>query len=255
MAVWLRCEFQGQTRFGRLEGDTVHFHGGECLPDTTETGEFALLREVRLLVPCKPGKFLGLWNNFHERARLEHLTQPAHPLYFVKTDSCLLETGGTILCPAWYDGPVVYEGELGIVIGKVCKDVSPGKALDYVFGYTCVNDVTARAVLKSDPSFPQWVRAKSFDTFGPVGPYIVTGIEPDDLRVITRVNGVEKQNYPVADMFFRPREIVSRISHDMTLNPGDVICCGTSVGVESLTRGCQVDVEIPGIGVLSNLFA
>lgn len=255
MSIWLRCEFEGRQSFGRLEGELVHVHGGIHLPDAQPTGETWPLAAVRLLTPCRPGKFLGLWNNFHERARVEHLPVPTHPLYFVKTDNCYLEHGATIRCPDSYEGPVVFEGELGIVIGKRCAAVSPAQASDYIFGYTCVNDVTARGVLKSDPAFPQWVRAKSFDTFGPFGPWIVTGLEPDELRVRTLVNGVEKQNYPVADMFFRPQDIVSRLSHDMSLNPGDLICCGTSVGVEVMPRGCKVDVDIPGIGTLSNRYA
>jgi 2-keto-4-pentenoate hydratase/2-oxohepta-3-ene-1,7-dioic acid hydratase in catechol pathway len=255
MTIWLRCEHEGRTSFGRLEGETVHLHGGKALPDPEPTGETVSLPAVRLLTPCRPGKLLGLWNNFHERARVEHLPVPEHPLYFVKTDNCYLAHQGTIRCPTAYEGPVVFEGELGIVIGKTCSAVAPAQAADHIFGYTCVNDVTARVILKSDPTFPQWVRAKSFDTFGPFGPWIATDLEPDELWVRTLVNGVERQNYPVADMFFRPREIVSRLSHDMTLNPGDLICCGTSVGVEAMPRGCRVDVDIAGIGVLSNRYA
>jgi 2-keto-4-pentenoate hydratase/2-oxohepta-3-ene-1,7-dioic acid hydratase in catechol pathway len=117
-----------------------------------------------------------------------------------------------------------------------------------------VNDVTARNILKADPSFVQWTRAKSFDTFGVFGPAIVSGIEPDTLRVRTRVDGVEKQNYAVADMFVRPREIVSLLSQDMTLMPGDVIACGTSVGTEPMPRGCTVEIDIDHVGVLRNRF-
>lgn len=255
MATWLRCRHEGRIRFGRLEGDIVIFHEGDVLPSARESGDCAPLAAVAILTPCVPGKFIGLWNNFHERARVEKLAQPEHPLYFVKTDNCTLPSGGTIRRPDGYDGAVVFEGEIGVVIGRTCRNVSALHADDVIFGYTCVNDVTARGVLRADPSFPQWVRAKSFDTFGPFGPYVVDGLDPDGLRVITRVDGVEKQNYPVSDMFFRPREIVSRISRDMTLNAGDLICCGTSVGVESMNPGCRVEVEIPGIGVLANAFA
>lgn len=255
MPTWLRCEFEGRVSFGRLEGETIYLYGGAVLPEGDATGESVPLSAVRLLPPCVPGKFLGLWNNFHERAKLEHLARPQHPLYFVKTDNCILAPGGLIRCPDGYEGPVVYEGELGIVIGKRCKSVAPEAAADFIFGYTCVNDVTARSILKSDSSFPQWVRAKSYDTFGPFGPWIVSGLEPDGLRVKTRVNGIQKQDYPVADMFFRPREIVSRLSQDMTLNPGDLICCGTSVGVDTMLRGSQVEIEIPGIGILANRYA
>jgi 2-keto-4-pentenoate hydratase/2-oxohepta-3-ene-1,7-dioic acid hydratase in catechol pathway len=255
MATWLRCRHEGRIRFGRLEGSEVIFHEGDSLPSKQATCDSAPLAAVEVLTPCVPGKFIGLWNNFHERARVEQLTRPEHPLYFIKTDNCYLPSGGTIRRPAGHAGAIVYEGELGIVIGRTCRDVGAEQAGDVIFGYTCVNDVTARAVLRADPSFPQWVRAKSFDTFGPFGPWIVDGIDPDTLRVVTRLDGVEKQNYPVADMLFRPRDIVSRISHDMTLNAGDLICCGTSLGVEAMEPGCRVEVEIPGVGLLSNVFA
>jgi len=254
MADWLRCEHQHRILFGELCGDRVRVHSGELFGDKAPTGEEIALSEVRLLTPCQPGKLLGLWNNFHERAAVEGFTQPQHPLYFVKTDNCYLAADQTIRRPAGYDGPVVFEGELGVVIGAECHDVGEEEAERHIFGYTCVNDVTARAILKSDPSFPQWVRAKSFDTFGVFGPVIATGIAAAGLRVRTLVDGVEKQNYPVADMFFSPRQIVSRISHDMTLRPGDVIACGTSVGTDALPAGCSVEVRIDGVGVLRNRF-
>lgn len=147
-----------------------------------------------------------------------------------------------------------FEGELGVVIGGHCSHVSPDEAGTYIFGYPSVNDVTARSVLKADPSFVQWVRAKSFDTFGVFGPGIATGIDPDALVVRTLVNGVEKQNYPVADMLVRPREIVSLLSQDMTLMPGDIIACGTSVGTEPMPLGCSVEIVIDSVGALANRF-
>ena len=117
-----------------------------------------------------------------------------------------------------------------------------------------MNDVTARDILRSDPSFPQWSRAKSFDSFGPFGPVIATGVEPDALTVRTLVNGEERQNYPVSDMFYRPRAIVSRLSQDMTLMPGDVIACGTSLGAGSILEGDLVEIVIDGVGSLANRF-
>ncbi len=254
MAHWLRCEHAGRTLFGELAADRVRVYAGELFGAKAPTGEELALADVRLLTPCRPGKLLGLWNNFHERAAVEKLARPAHPLYFVKTDNCYLAGGEDIRRPARYDGPVVFEGELGVVIGSECRDVGEDEAERFIFGYTCVNDVTARTILRSDPSFPQWVRAKSFDTFGVFGPVITTGIAADALRVRTLVGGVEKQNYPVADMFFSPRQIVACISRDMTLRPGDVIACGTSVGTDAMPAGCIVEVSIDGIGVLRNRF-
>jgi 2-keto-4-pentenoate hydratase/2-oxohepta-3-ene-1,7-dioic acid hydratase in catechol pathway len=255
MTLWVRCRQGSRTVFGELAGERVRIHAGDLFGAHAPTGEEIGLAETRLLPPCQPGKLLGLWNNFHERAAAEGLPRPAHPLYFTKTDNCYLAGGETIRRPAGYDGPVVFEGELGIVIGAECRDVAEHEADRHIFGYTCVNDVTARAILRSDPSFPQWVRAKSFDTFGVFGPVIASGLDPDALRVRTLLDGIEKQNYPVADMFFSPRQIVSRLSRDMTLYPGDVIACGTSVGTDAMPAGCTIEVCIEGIGTLRNRFA
>jgi 2-keto-4-pentenoate hydratase/2-oxohepta-3-ene-1,7-dioic acid hydratase in catechol pathway len=254
VATWIRFERAGRTELGQLVADEIKIHRGDIFETPQATGECVALSAVSLLTPCLPGKFLGLWNNFHQRAAKEGLSRPEHPLYFVKTTNSYLGDGGTIRQPTHYHGPVVFEGELGIVIGKPCAAIPECDADDYIFGYTCVNDVTARGILKSDPSFPQWVRAKSFDTFGVFGPGIVTDIEPDGLTVRVMVDGIEKQNYPVADMFMRPRQIVSLLSQDMTLFPGDLIACGTSYGTEAMPRGCRVDVVIDGVGRLSNRF-
>lgn len=255
MAHWVRFAIADKIGFGQLRDAVIHVYSGELFGAHTPTGDTHPLDQVTLRMPCRPGKLLGLWNNFHERAAKEGLSQPPHPLYFVKTDNCYLDPEHPIAQPASYDGPVVFEGELGVVIGKTCRGIDESEAEDFIFGYTCVNDVTARGVLKADPTFPQWVRAKSFDTFGPIGPVIATGIDPDTLVVRTRVNGEEKQCYPVADMFYLPRQIVSRLSHDMTLHPGDIIACGTSVGVEPMPKGCTVEIDIAGIGILRNRFA
>jgi 2-keto-4-pentenoate hydratase/2-oxohepta-3-ene-1,7-dioic acid hydratase in catechol pathway len=254
MSHWLRCEHANRILFGQLAGERIRVHSGDLFGANAATGEELPLAEVRLLTPCRPGKLLGLWNNFHERAAAEGFSRPAHPLYFAKTDNCYLAAGADIRRPPGYDGPVVFEGELGVVIGRECRNVTEADAERHIFGYTCVNDVTARTILKSDPSFPQWVRAKSFDTFGVFGPFIASGIAPDGLRVRTLVDGAVKQDYPVADMFFSPRQVVSRISQDMTLFPGDVIACGTSLGNDAMPSGCTVEVVIDGVGTLRNRF-
>ncbi len=145
---------------------------------------------------------LGLWNNFHERAALEQLHQPEHPLYFVKTPNSYAGEGDPIPRPAGYTGAVVFEGELGIVIGRRCKDITPDQAPRHIFGYTCVNDVTARDLMKRDPVFVHWTRAKGFDGFGVFGPGIATGLDPSELRVQVVLAGEERQNYPVTDMIF-----------------------------------------------------
>ncbi|MHA1569965.1 MAG: fumarylacetoacetate hydrolase family protein, partial [Alphaproteobacteria bacterium] len=126
---------------------------------------------------------------------------------------------------------------------------------DYIFGYTCINDVTAVEIIGKDPTFAQWVRAKSFDTFGVFGPVIATGLDPEALVIKTVLNGQERQNYPVSDMIHSPRRLVSRISHDMSLHAGDVICCGTLLGVGSMKEPSNtIAITIDGIGTLSNVF-
>lgn len=251
---WTRFEHRDVTGFGTVENDVVSVWTGEMFGEPVRSDRTLPLAEVKVLAPCTPGKLIGLWNNFHARAAKEGLSRPEHPLYFIKADNCYAAHRSTIRQPAHYGGAVVFEGELGVVIGRRCREVSVEEAEQYIFGYTCVNDVTARQILKSDPSFVQWSRAKSFDTFGPFGPWIVSGIEPDALTVRTLVNGAVRQDYPVADMFFRPREIVARLSRDMTLNPGDVIACGTSLGAAALSRGDTVEIVIDGIGTLTNFF-
>ena len=148
----------------------------------------------------------------------------------------------------------MFEGELGIVIGRRAKDLAPEEAAAAIFGYTCVNDVTALEILTRDATFAQWVRAKSCDTFGVFGPVISTGQDPQELIVRTILNGKERQNYPCSDMIFNPVQIVSMISRELTLYPGDVIACGTSIGVGPMRSGQTIEIVIDGIGTLRNQF-
>ena len=252
---WVRVAWRSGPAYGLLEGERVIVCRGDPFAGAEPTGEEAPLAEVTLLPPCVPGKFLGLWNNYRELADKLGQSMPAEPLYFLKATSSILGDGSTIRAPRGYDGRVAYEGELGVVIGRRCAGVSVVQAADCILGYTCVNDATALDILNRDPSFTQWTRAKSCDTFGAFGPVIATGLEPLALTVRTRVNGRERQNYATSDMIFTPTEIVSRLSHDMTLEPGDLIACGTSLGVLPMKPGSTVEVDIEGIGVLHNRFA
>ncbi len=250
MTLWVRYE----GGFGVLDGDHVQPHRGDMFAGAMPDGAAVPLANVALLPPVTPGKFIGLWNNFHALAVKLGQAIPETPLYFLKASSCLLAPGGTIRPPAGYTGKTVYEGELGIVIGKECSRASEAEAEAAIFGYTCVNDITALDLLQADPSFPQWARAKGCDTFGPVGPAIATGLDPATLTVRTLLNGRERQGYPVADMILPPRRIVSLLSQEMTLRPGDLIACGTSVGVLPMRPGMEVSVVIEGIGALTNRF-
>lgn len=254
MQKWLRFEHSGRTGFGQLAGDAVAVHEGDMYGQPRATGQTLRLADVKVLTPTQPSKMLAIWNNFHALAAKLNQAVPQEPLFLVKTSNSFLATGETIRMPRSFDGKVVYEGELGVVIGKTCKAVSVAAAPEYIFGYTCINDVTVADIIHRDAAFQQWSRAKSFDTFGVFGPVVATGLDPATLTVRTVLNGQERQSYPVSDMIFSPAQLVSLISQDMTLYPGDVICCGTSVGVGSMKPGSTVEVTIAGIGTLSNRF-
>jgi len=255
VAHWIRFERQGRTGFGTLDGETIRVHDGDMFDDPEPTRATVPLADVEVLTPCTPSKMICLWNNFHALAARLGVAEPAEPLYFLKSPSAFLAQGETIRRPPSYGGNVVYEGELGIVIGKRCSNVAEEEAGDYIFGYTCVDDVTAADIITKDPTFAQWARAKSFDTFGVFGPVIATGLDPMELSIHTVLDGKERQNYPVSDMIFPPQKLVSYLSRDMTLLPGDVIACGTSVGVGAMRAASNlIEVTIEGIGTLGNTF-
>jgi 2-keto-4-pentenoate hydratase/2-oxohepta-3-ene-1,7-dioic acid hydratase in catechol pathway len=255
MTHWIRFRRDASIGFGTLEEGRIAVHEGEMFDRPRRTSERLSQDSVDILVPCEPTKMIGLWNNSRAAAAKQGWTEPREPLYFFKPPSCFLPSGGVIVPPSSHEGRVFYEGELGVVIGKRCKDVSEDEADDCIFGYTCVNDVTAAQLIAEDESFPQWCRAKGFDTFGPFGPVIATGIDSGALRVTTLLGGKVRQDYPVSDLFFSPRQLVQRISRDMTLHPGDVISCGTSTGVLPIKPGSTVEITIEGIGTLSNTVA
>jgi len=253
MTLWVRFKtVDGHIGFGGLDRDQILEHAGDMFAANAATGRLLPLAAVTLLCPCSPSKIIALWNNFHALAEKLGKPAPKYPLFLLKPASCAVGPGEAIRRPAAYAGKIGFEGELGVVIGKACKDVSPQEASAHIFGYTCVNDVTASAVLNEDPNFTQWCRAKGHDTFGCIGPAIASNLDWSMLSVITRVDGVERQNYPLRDMIFSPAELVSHLSHDMSLLGGDVIACGTSIGVGSIKDGSNVEIAIDGIGVLAN---
>lgn len=246
---WGRVQTKGgQTLTGVVAEDG--FHPRDALGSDISTGPAVPLGDVLMLPPIVPGKFIGLWNNFKAAAEKGGMAHPTHPLYFFKSDSSLAGPDADVVLPV-SAGRVVYEGELGIVIGNNCKNISPEQAEDAIFGYTCINDITSLDILNADPSFPQWTRAKSFDGFGVIGPVIATGLNWQDLVVNTLVDGRERQSYAASDMILPPAEIVSCLSRDMTLNAGDVIACGTSLGARPIKAGMAVEVVIEGIGGVS----
>jgi len=252
---WIRFRHRGATGFGVLTASEIAVHAGEMFGAAKPSGELLALKDVELLAPTEPTKIVALWNNFHALAAKLNAPEPPEPLYLLKAPTSVTAPGAVIERPACYDGKTTYEGELGIVIGKTCSAVAPDEADDFIFGYTCVNDITANDILGRDPTFAQWARSKGIDGYGPFGPVIVAGVDPATLVVRTILNGEERQNYPVADMIFTAQELVSKISHDMTLLPGDLIACGTSIGVGVMKQPVNtVTVAIDGIGELTNQF-
>jgi len=254
VAKWIRYEHQGKAQFGTITNNVITPYSGDMFNNPQKEKGTVNLDAVKLLTPSEPTKMVALWNNYHELAKKNNFHTPATPLYLLKANSSFFPGDATIEHPTGYDGDVFYEGELGIMIGRTAKNVPKSHAEEYIFGYTCINDVTGFAVLKEDSAFDQWVRAKSYDTFGVFGPVVATGLDYNDLKIVTRLNGEVVQQYPANDMMISPPKIVSKLSENMSLHPGDIICTGTSVGLGAMPRNSTIEVEINKIGVLKNTY-
>lgn len=253
MQRWVRFKRNdGKTGYGILDQHEITEYLGEPWSESKLKGSRIPTSEATLLSPCQPTKVVALWNNFRALSEKLGKSAPSHPLFLIKPSTSLAGPNDPIIRPASYTGKIAFEGELGIVIGKTSRNVPVSKAADHIFGYTCVNDVTAVELLNEDVNFPQWCRAKGFDTFSCIGPAIAADLDWKNARVVTRMDDVERQNYPLSDMIFSPEEQVSMISQDVTLQPGDVIACGTSLGIGSIKAGATVEISIEGIGALAN---
>ncbi|MBC8167271.1 MAG: fumarylacetoacetate hydrolase family protein [Bryobacteraceae bacterium] len=205
---------------------------------------------ARLLPPCSPSKIVCVGRNYVEHARELGNEVPSEPLLFLKPPSSLLGSNDAIVYPKQSQN-VHFEGELGVVIGKEARNIARANAFDYVLGYTCVNDVTARDIQRKDVQF---TRGKGFDTFCPVGPWMVPADDFDlsAARIQTRIDGEVRQDAPLSDMIFSVDAILSYITEHMTLMPGDLIATGTPPGVGPVQPGSVIEVEITGIGTLRN---
>jgi 2-keto-4-pentenoate hydratase/2-oxohepta-3-ene-1,7-dioic acid hydratase in catechol pathway len=237
-------------RFAVVEGEELVVVTGDPLYTPIQfTGERVALEDARLLAPVIPrSKVLGIGRNYAEHAAELGNEVPAEPLVFLKPNTSVVGPGDPIVLPA-ASRRVDYEGELAVVIGRVCRDVPPERAGEVILGYTCANDVTARDLQSSDG---QWWRAKGYDSFCPLGPYLATDIEVLDLRVTTRLDGRTVQDGRTSQMIYDVPSIVAFVSSAMTLLPGDVILTGTPAGVGPMDPGSRVEVEVEGIGVLQN---
>ena len=215
------------------------------------TGATHRLEDVRLLAPVLPrSKVIGIGRNYHDHAKEMGGEAPAEPLMFLIPNTAVVGPGDPVVMPP-QTSEVSYEGELAVVIGRLCKDVAPEDAAAVIYGYTCANDVTARDLQRSDG---QWARAKGFDTFCPIGPWIETDLDPMAQRLVTRLDGDVVQDGTTADMVHGVAALIAHASAAFTLLPGDIILTGTPAGVGPVVAGQRVEVEIEDIGVLSNPF-
>ena len=247
----VRVSVDGSPRFGVIaggsQGESVSLLSAHPFGELVPTGETVPLRPEALLAPVLPSKVLGIGKNYAEHAREMGGEAPDSPLLFLKPSTSVIGPGRAISMP---DTRVDYEGELAVVIGRLCRDVPVERAFEVILGYTCGNDVTARDWQRTDG---QWSRAKGGDTFCPLGPWIETELDPTDLRVRTYVDGELRQDGRTSQMIHRIPELIAYASSAMTLLPGDVILTGTPAGIGPLAAGQTVTVDVEGIGALSNV--
>lgn len=253
-----RFSIDGNVAFGAVEGEkqdelVLDIIKGIPFADFELSGTKVPVSKVRLLPPVLPNKVVAFGRNYADHAKEMGNEVPDAPFAFFKPATSVIGPGDEIQYPS-FSQEVHHEAELAVVIGRLCREVPRERVKDVIFGYTCANDVTVADILNRDASFAQWVRAKGFDTFCPFGPAVATGLDPAKLTVRTLLDGQVRQDYPVSDMRFTVAQLVSLISQDMSLLPGDIILCGTSVGVGSMKPGSLVEVEIAGIGRLANRF-
>lgn len=227
--------------YGKVEGERV-------IVDRGLYSDTFLLSELEVLPPTQPSKIICVGLNYRDHAKELNMPIPQTPLLFLKPPSAVTGHLGKIVYPD-KTGHVDYEAELAVIIGRRCKNIPAAEADGVIMGYTCFNDVTARDLQKKDS---QWTRAKSFDTFAPVGPYIASPLDVSDLRVKTRVNGELRQESSTSNLIFDVPRLIEFISGIMTLERGDIIATGTPPGVGELFVGDEVEVEIENIGILKN---
>jgi 2-keto-4-pentenoate hydratase/2-oxohepta-3-ene-1,7-dioic acid hydratase in catechol pathway len=246
-----RFNLNGEIRFGSIDQDHVSLFAGNPMESIEHSGEVVNLDQVQLLAPVAPSKVICIGMNYAAHAAEISQDVPDEPLMFFKPISSIIGPGENIVLPHQSD-QVELEVELAIVIGKEAKNISKSAVKEHIFGYTIGNDVTARDIQFSDL---QWARAKGFDTFCPLGPWIETDFDPAKKHLESRVHGELRQHSITNDMIFDVETIVSFVSENLTLLPGDVILTGSPAGISRISHGDEVECEIEGIGVLRNLVA
>ncbi|MGD8562342.1 MAG: fumarylacetoacetate hydrolase family protein [Desulfarculaceae bacterium] len=244
----VRVVHKGKVRYGLWQGGRIRAYEGSPFSGGKPGKQYIPLKEADLLAPCRPSKIVAVGLNYKSHAKEMKKALPKEPMVFLKPSTSVIGPGAPIVRPQGATR-VDYEAELAIVIGKRCRLVKEDDALDYVFGYTCLNDVTERHLQAKDI---QYTRAKGFDTFCPLGPAIALELNPARLNVRSIVNGQVRQKGNTSDLIFSVAQLVSFISQVMTLHPGDVIASGTPEGVGPLVAGDTVGIEVQGIGSLIN---
>lgn len=245
-----RFAYNGKVAYGIVDGEAVRPLEGDIFTKPQSNGRPILIRDVKFLVPTVPSKVLALGMNYSTHVQELKLQIPDEPVFFYKPLSALIETGACIQYPP-QSQRVDYEAEMAFVIGKPAKNVPVARAFDYVLGYTCFNDVTARDI-QFKKGVIEFVKSKGFDTFAAVGPWIETEVDPRNLTLECRVNGALRQAGNTRDLIFGVAEILSYISNIMTLCPGDIIATGTPSGIGPLAIGDVVSVRLEGVGTLEN---
>ena len=243
-----RFSYENRLEYGIIEGGMIYPVNGLPYDKIEKDGRCIPLESVRLLAPCEPTKIVAIGKNYAAHAAEMKEGQPEEPLLFLKPNTCVVGHEDEVVYPS-LSKRLDYEGELGVVIGKKCRNVTPEQVNDVIFGYTCLNDVTARDIQKGDM---QWTRGKGFDTFCPIGPHIETELDASCLKIETRLNGETKQSSFTNMMTHDIAKQICYITQVMTLLPGDVIATGTPEGIGSMQIGDVVEVELEGIGVLRN---
>ena len=245
---YVRVQGKAGPQWGEVRGDSVHLLARAPWLGIEPIGESLPLSGCTLLAPAEPTKIVCVGKNYYDHAMEMGEGVPDHPILFLKGPNVLSDPESPITAPDFVTR-VDYEGELAVVMSKRAKNVKAADVKDYILGYTCFNDVTARTVQKADG---QWTRGKSMDGFGPCGPWITDEVEPDDLAITTRLNGNVVQQSRTSLFMHKVPQIIEFITASMTLEPGDLIATGTPAGIGPMKDGDRVEVEIEGVGVLAN---
>lgn len=246
----VRFSYEGKTQYGCVEGDAVRLLDGSPFDRPAPGPRVAALAEVKLLAPCEPSKVVAVGLNYRKHAEEMKSQLPANPLLFLKPSTAVVGPEADVVYPGHMSSQVDYEAELAVVISRQATRVPEERAGEYVLGYTCGNDVTARDLQRRDG---QWTRSKGFDTFCPLGPWIVTDLaQPGNARLSARLNGKLRQDGNTNDLIFGVPALLAFVSGIMTLQPGDVIMTGTPSGVGPMSRGDVIEIEVEGLGVLRN---